>query len=65
MNYIFLSKYLINMGVFKGKMQEFQCESCGAIYTLDSGNIPPAMFCTCRNKSFKIARKANILLEAN
>ncbi len=45
-------------------MKEFQCESCGAIYTLAAGNMPPAMMCTCRNKSFKTA-KQNILLDAN
>lgn len=45
-------------------MKEFQCESCDAIYTLDSGNIPPAMACTCRNKSFKVNVR-NVLLDAN
>ena len=45
-------------------MKEYQCESCGAIYTIDSGNIPPIMVCMCKSKAFKPAKK-NIMLEAN
>ncbi len=38
-------------------MNEFICESCGAIYTSEGEQIPSEIACICEGKNFKIMEK--------
>ncbi len=39
-------------------MYEAECESCGAIFTLETAQVPECVECVCQSKTFKIAQSA-------